>query len=559
MLVISYTRFSTMKQSGGDSLRRQTQAAAEYCLENGLTLDTSLRFHDAGKSGYSGENARTGSLAKLLSMSKAGDIPRGSLLLIENLDRLARTDLTVAIPLLLSILMEGLDIVTLQDRKKWTYVGMQDMSDFILSVMLLARGHNESETKAKRLKEVFKAGRDKLSNQIFGSAPGWLTRENKTSEWQVVPEYAKIVTQVFELAATGWGSIHIARHANENQWPVPTRLAKQEAGWHTQMPGNLLRSRQVLGEHTFRLRGFAEQEKHWKGLTTGITVPNFYPRIISDELWHRAQAAKNARKSAPARRDTHYFNIWSGRMFCGSCGASMQRRTEFRSNDKSVSGIFKCSDSSSGRSTCKSCTIRSVDAILVARICALAANYMPQPGGVDDSRALAIAKSQLAEVDMAADRIAVAIAETGGALPSLLSKAKELVDNRSKLVSKISEVESRLVAVSGDLLNSAYADSILLLLYKGSDKATEVRAEFNTRLKLAVKAIWLFPYDCAVVEYVSTSLRQLIPLPPKLSKKAVQLAVKNGDALPIGQKATEFLSASAITLPVPRYGSKRDK
>ena len=276
MLVISYTRFSTVKQAGGDSLRRQMQLAADYCAEHDLTLDASLKFHDAGKSGYSGENVRTGSLAKLLSMLQAGDIPPGSLLLIENLDRLTRTDLTVAVPLLLSLLVAGLEIVTLQDRKKWTHTGMQEMTDFVMSVMLLARGHSESQSKAKRLKEVFKANREKLSNQIFGSAPGWLKRENKLSAWEVVPEFKEVVTQVFELAATGWGSIHIAKHANANNWPVPTRLGKQEGGWHAQMAGNLLRSRQVLGEHTFRLRGYAEQEKHWKGQSTGITVPNFY-------------------------------------------------------------------------------------------------------------------------------------------------------------------------------------------------------------------------------------------------------------------------------------------
>ena len=351
MLVISYTRFSTVRQSGGDSLRRQTQLAADFCAENGLTLDTSLKFHDAGKSGYSGENARTGSLAKLLTMSQSGDIPPGSLLLIENLDRLTRTDLTVAVPLLLSILAAGLDIVTLQDRKKWTHTGMQEMGEFVMSVMLLARGHNESQSKAQRIKEVFQANRDRLSNQIFGSAPGWLARENKHAAWEVVPKYADVVIRVFELAATGWGSIHIARHANANNWPVPTRLAKQEAGWHSRMAGHLLQSRQVLGEHTFMRRGYAEQEKHWKGQTTGITVPNFYPRIIADELWHRAQAAICTRRSAPPRRDAQYFNIWSGRLFCGNCGASIHRRTEVRTNSKSVSGIFKCSDASSGRAT----------------------------------------------------------------------------------------------------------------------------------------------------------------------------------------------------------------
>ena len=37
-LAISYVRFSTIEQIGGDSVRRQTEATEAYCKGNGLTL-----------------------------------------------------------------------------------------------------------------------------------------------------------------------------------------------------------------------------------------------------------------------------------------------------------------------------------------------------------------------------------------------------------------------------------------------------------------------------------------------------------------------------------------
>jgi DNA invertase Pin-like site-specific DNA recombinase len=54
----SYVRFSTPEQSKGDSLRRQQALSEAYALENGLTLDTTLTFHDLGVSAYRGVDKR---------------------------------------------------------------------------------------------------------------------------------------------------------------------------------------------------------------------------------------------------------------------------------------------------------------------------------------------------------------------------------------------------------------------------------------------------------------------------------------------------------------------
>lgn len=61
---ISYKRFSSPKQSKGDSDRRQTDLTEEYCKRHHLILlDTYL---DAGLSGFIGENLSDGSALKTL-------------------------------------------------------------------------------------------------------------------------------------------------------------------------------------------------------------------------------------------------------------------------------------------------------------------------------------------------------------------------------------------------------------------------------------------------------------------------------------------------------------
>jgi len=78
-IAYSYIRFSTPEQLRGDSLRRQTEAAAQWCGANNITLDTSLTLHDLGKSAYLGahrQNPDRNALAAFLKLVETGKIVR---------------------------------------------------------------------------------------------------------------------------------------------------------------------------------------------------------------------------------------------------------------------------------------------------------------------------------------------------------------------------------------------------------------------------------------------------------------------------------------------------
>ena len=119
-LAFSYVRFSSEKQRKGASLERQANAAKRWAEENGYTLDTSLNLHDLGVSAYRGDNAATGALSGFLKAIEADQVPQGSTLLVENLDRLSRQTHRKAARLLEDILEAGVDVVTLQDGKRYT-------------------------------------------------------------------------------------------------------------------------------------------------------------------------------------------------------------------------------------------------------------------------------------------------------------------------------------------------------------------------------------------------------------------------------------------------------
>jgi DNA invertase Pin-like site-specific DNA recombinase len=113
-LIYSYIRFSTRNQKMGVSLARQKKAAEAFALENGRSIDTTLRMHDLGKSGFA-LDPDTGGLGVFLAAVRNGTVQRGSWLVVESLDRLSR-----GVPLRVMRLVEDLmavdiTVVTLED------------------------------------------------------------------------------------------------------------------------------------------------------------------------------------------------------------------------------------------------------------------------------------------------------------------------------------------------------------------------------------------------------------------------------------------------------------
>ncbi len=106
-MIYSYTRFSSEKQRHGDSVRRQLEAVEAWCKNEGggLTLDTSLR--DEGVPGYMGRNAKVGALARFMKAIEEGLIAPGSVLVVENLDRLSRNEPLEGLDLLKTIIKAG--------------------------------------------------------------------------------------------------------------------------------------------------------------------------------------------------------------------------------------------------------------------------------------------------------------------------------------------------------------------------------------------------------------------------------------------------------------------
>jgi DNA invertase Pin-like site-specific DNA recombinase len=184
----SYTRFSTPEQAKGDSATRQAQYAQRWCERHDIELDNELTFRDEGVSAYEGTNAEKGALGAFLRAVENGDVPRGSYLLVESLDRISRQKPHKAVRLMGDIIEHGVTVVDLSDNEKeYSEETLeQDNSALIMMVLRFARANEESALKSARVAAARERQRQKFaSNEPLTQAytrqlPGWLRWNENT-------------------------------------------------------------------------------------------------------------------------------------------------------------------------------------------------------------------------------------------------------------------------------------------------------------------------------------------------------------------------------------------
>src|SRR5664279_1044428 len=148
--VYSYIRFSTPEQALGESERRQLEKARAWAKAKGLVFDESLRLADRGLSGYHGAHRKGGALGQFLAMVQAGEIPRGSILLVENIDRLGREGVYKMFKKVIFDLLEsGIEIQTLDPERRYNEESINGNQIFEL-IVDLQRSHRESQVKSER-------------------------------------------------------------------------------------------------------------------------------------------------------------------------------------------------------------------------------------------------------------------------------------------------------------------------------------------------------------------------------------------------------------------------
>jgi DNA invertase Pin-like site-specific DNA recombinase len=310
----SYVRFSHPDQLKGDSLRRQVENTAAWCERNNIPLDTSLTLRDLGKSAFRGAHRKDdAALGLFLKAVTQGKVPRGSYLVVENLDRLSREDERAALRLWMDILDAGVNIVQLKPETVFRH-DKSDMLDIFRAIIELSRGHSESAMKSERNGEKWETKRKaaragqkqpprrkdgRVTESMTDQLPPWV--EDKNGVLCLIPARAAAVHRVHQLAAKGQGAGLIVKALIDEKRPPLGPSGR----WDRRYVRKLMSDRRALGEH---------QPRHDGGKPCGEPIPGYYPACVTPEEWAASQGGRG-RRDYPRGRVGEYINLFAGLLY----------------------------------------------------------------------------------------------------------------------------------------------------------------------------------------------------------------------------------------------------
>jgi len=313
----SYIRFSTPSQMKGSSLNRQIEKTRIYAKEMGWHLDESLTLQDLGISAFKGQNVEKGALGAFLKMVRSGQIPPGSVLIVENLDRLTRGQPTDALELFLKILRAGVTIATAMDRTVYnekTLGEIHGIGRLLQSIIILSRGNEESKTKSIRLLAAWKNKRDLVdSRKLTAICPHWLRLNEDRTIFEMVEDRCSLVREMFELYLAGKGVETVAKDLN-TRGIKPWGRSKL---WHKSYVRKILSNPAAIGEY---------QPHHMVDGTRkpiGDAVEDYYPAVVEKDTFFRVQEVFRSKGKKSGGRNGAISNLFGHLARCYTCRASM--------------------------------------------------------------------------------------------------------------------------------------------------------------------------------------------------------------------------------------------
>ena len=367
------------------------------------------------------------------------------------------------------------------DGKEWNEETIKDTMNFMMSVLLFSRAHEESATKAKRVRAAVlkkRAAGLPVVTTVHGS--GWLIPQADLKGWLVDTARAESVKKVFEMAAAGRGGVAIARIANEGNWISPWRVrANTNTRWeHTQI-SRLLRDRRTLGEWQ------PKRMLNGELVTDGDVVTNYFPRIISDDLWFSVQNAL-AGRNGPVRLRGIKADIFAGLLYC-QCGERMERKAPWQRGY----ARYYCLGRKAGTTEClplsEAALIREGLPLLAA---AESSSFSNHEAAVEARTALEAAQEKLKELSQKAEHLIDAL-EQAGSSSYILDRLNIVEKEKSALEAVVAQKKAALIAMpaSGRAFGAKIAEEAEAAIADKS--AVDVRHKISLSLALLLeKIVW---------------------------------------------------------------------
>jgi DNA invertase Pin-like site-specific DNA recombinase len=476
----SYVRFSTPEQRKGDSLRRQVESAAAWCKRHDVRLDTSRTLHDLGKSAFKGnhrKNPDRNALAAFLRLVEEGKIPRGSYLIVESLDRLTREHIRPALTLLLNLIEAGIGIVQLHPVEV-VYDEDVDPMTLLMAIMELSRGNSESAMKAERLGKAWEAKRSYARDKrilLTRQLPAWI--EERDGKLYSIPTKALAVERIYQLSAEGFGSSRIVKQLMQEDFPPMTDNGK----WLASYVRLVLNDRRAVGEF---------QMRRTDGSPDGEPAKDYFPAIITEDLWQRARAGVKARRVSGKKGQGSYekasgfVNLFTGLLRDARDGGSSYNVTVNAGTRIGPHRVLR-NLSLDGRGPCISFPYETFEKAILSALREIdPAEIIAGTEEPDERLAIAAELEKTAsQIDKIKDNLLA-----GGDVVALADVLRQLEARQRELIERDREAKERATAPLEDAWQQTKE---LLKAIEKADDPYDFRVRLRAVLRREIESIWV--------------------------------------------------------------------
>lgn len=406
-----YSRVSSTAQVSGMGLSRQQDPKLLKKLSERFQMPFSDEvLSDKGKSAFHGDNLEKGALGIFRDAVVSGQIPKGSILVVDNLDRLSRRVTNEAMELFLSILNNGCNIYSVLGDHYIERGSPHMQTDLIRVIIEFERAHRESKVKSDRQKSNLQQQVDKyLKGEdviISISRPHWISREG---DKLVLNEHSKTFRKAIKLYLGGKGV-----HA----------ICNALAGEGMTITDHLL------------TRGLKNPALYGMATVNNIELPNYYPALISRDEYYQIINTMKTNQRPKGTKEVTRFVTGNRITKCGECGYS------YGVCATGANPQIKCSLQKRTGEKCKS--NKSIAQEVVEDCMNVVLRFYREHfiDNTDYSTAIAGLKGEILEAKEAMNRYVEAIALAPD-VPQIITKLNESKDTVHRLEAELAALEAK--------------------------------------------------------------------------------------------------------------------
>jgi hypothetical protein len=285
--------------------------------------------YDQGHSARDGANLLPGTyLWEYEEAARRGE-KRGRWFVVEGQDRITRGDTDRATAFITNLTSNGVTVVY-ADTGEVIRPG-SGLREMIRPMMDAEAANKTNEQRIGRVIENIGQRRLKDDEVFMARVPDWLTCRKKARKGDPIkltdikpkPGAKALITEICTWRAAREGSFIIAERLNELGKKDPKYRPWRGDIWTAGVISNLCGNPALIGTYQ------PHTTKKKPGTKTLIRTPldpkpNYYPRMIGDDLWDRVQAARRADVTVRSGRPSRSLvNLFQGLCRCDDCGSPM--------------------------------------------------------------------------------------------------------------------------------------------------------------------------------------------------------------------------------------------